>query len=134
MGIQFDFFNRRKKIKALIVHANNEVELVNVQTKKEHFSRDDMTYLVDERAIYRFKGMPMLFYKYNNSSPLRFGQTSVDSSMKSEEIHKVLETKVAKDLITAQGGAHDWALYASLAAAVMSLILVMNELGVLQLG
>ncbi len=45
-----------------------------------------------------------------------------------------MESKVVRDIILGAGGGNDWTLYAAGAAAVLSLIILLNEMGLLKLG
>ena len=134
MEIGFNFFGSRRRLKALIIHSNNDVEIKNVATTKTTFSLDDMSYLIDDRAIYKLKGQPMLFYKANSASPLRFDGKSISSSMTSEEINTVIETRLVRELLSSQGTGFDITMILIIVNVVVTAAILLNDLGVINLG
>jgi hypothetical protein len=134
MAIVLDFFKKKNKIKALIVHPNKVIKIQRVPYEEGRFSKGKKTYIVDEKAVYYYKNEPFLFYHYNQASPQVMTPAGFEDSMTSAEMRAVIEMDAVNDLLTATGKKEGWTLYVAGAAAVFSLVLLLIEFGVINVA
>lgn len=125
----------KRRIKALIAYPNRDAEIISVQVDENKFRHNKKTYIINEDAIYFYKKTPLLIYHHSNAVPLRLRTDGmVENSMRSEEISKVLETNIIKQIIEAGGNATDWLLYAVLGTGIIALVNLLVGLGVIKVG
>jgi len=125
LALEIRFFGKKpKKINALFIHPNKDVEIVRVGIENKKFVKDKLQYIIDEKAIYFWKEKPLLFYRVGYVAPLIFGEEDdvVSFSLSAAEIRSVIESKAVNDLLTAGTEDFNWTLWAAIAAAVLSAI------------
>lgn len=128
-----NFFGKEQSVQALIIHPNKNIELVKrVDIRENSFKLQNRAYIVDEKAIYYYKRVPMLIYHSRNASPLRFDNDNVEPSMKSDEIKAVVDSKIAQELLTAAGSEKDLLFWIASAAAGASIINMLIAFGVIK--
>ncbi len=132
------FGQKKKTIDILMVDKTKSIEMKKVTPTNAKFTlgdnKDKTTYIVDEKAIYFFKEKPLLFYYEGNVSPLLFTTQGLSNSVSGDEFTKIIETKAVTDLLTASSDDYDINFVLLIATAGMSLVILLNQLGVLNLG
>lgn len=126
-------FDNSLVMKALIVYPNKKLIIKNVNVKDYKFSMDDKSFLIDEKAIYFYKKKPILLYHYNNASPLIISNDKIKGSVSSDEIKALVSNNIVKDIISGSE-TNDMLFYAAVAAAILSLISVLIQFGVIKVG
>jgi hypothetical protein len=129
------FWEKKRKITVLMVYPNKDVSISEVEFASRQFTKEAMTYTIDEKAIYYYKGKPTLFYYSEVSSPIGFNREgSWDYSLSASEINSVLETKAVRDLLLAAMGEDGKLFWICVASAALSLITLLIVAGVIKVG
>jgi len=141
MGLVFNMFSKKKKLKAIIVLPSKNVEMFNVGGGERQFTQKigdtKKFYTIDEKAIYFFKGQPMLFYHHGCSSPVMFNDIGeLSFSLSSDEMSSLAESKAIQDLLTAAVGddKRDMLFYITVANAIASVVILLIVTGVVKIG
>lgn len=134
-------FSSKKTLKALIVLPSKNVEMKNVSGGERQFTHkvgeSNKLFTIDEKAIYFFKGQPLLFYHHNCSSPIMFSDNSdLSYSLSSDEMSSLAESRAIKELLTAASGDDNKGLlfYVTIASAVASIVTMLVVTGVIKIG
>lgn len=122
------------KIKVIMIYPNKGLDIFSISAKEKKFNVGSSAYVVDERAVYYNKKVPILLYHADMSSPLIVKVGDVTPSMTPDELRTIIDSKMAKELITAAGADHDYTLYAAIAAAAIALLNFLVATGILKLG
>lgn len=133
--VSFNFGWKKPKhdIKAIIIYPNKQIEMKKVKATEDRFNHQNRVFLIDEKSVYFLDKTPVSIYHYNDSSPKLIGSNGVEDSMKSKEVSAVLESKIVQDIISGGGMSASWTIYVAGAAAVFSLLILLNDLGILNL-
>jgi hypothetical protein len=134
MAFKLGWSKPKHDIKAIIVYPNKQIEMKRVKVTEDKFSHEGRVFLIDEKSVYFLEKQPVSFYHFQDSSPKLIHSNGVEDSMKSKEVSAVMESKIVQDIITASGGNTDWTFYAAAASAGISLLILLNNLGLLKLG
>jgi len=122
------------KIKVIMIYPNKGLDISSISAKEKKFNVGERAYVVDERAIYYNNKTPVLLYHSDMSSPMIVKVGEVAPSMTPDELKVIIDSKMAKDLITAASGDTDWTFYAAVAAAALSLLSFLVSAGLLDIG
>jgi hypothetical protein len=124
-----------RKMNVLIIYTNKDAVMKKVDIKDRLFTHEEMTYMIDEKAIYYFKGKPMLFYRHGVTSPVIFGDAGgVDYTLSAAEVNSVLETKAVRDLLLAAGGGEEKLFWLVIANIALTAVIILIQMGVIKVG
>ena len=126
--------NTKHDIKAIIVYPNKQIAMKRVKVTEDRFQHEGRQFLIDEKSVYFMDKQPVSFYHFKDSSPKIINITNVEDSMKSKEVSAVMESKIVQDILSGASGTTDWVLWAAVAAAGLSLIILLNDMGFINLA
>lgn len=131
----------KKTLKGIIVLPSKNVLMINIDSSNRQFTQKigdkEKLYTIDEKAIYFFKGQPLLFYHHGCSSPIMFSDIGdLSYSLSSDEMSSLAESKAIQDLLTAAAGEDkkDMQFYFVVASAIASIVTMLVVTGVVKIG
>ena len=133
VNIGFNWSKPKHDIKAIIVYPNKQIEMKRVKVTDDKFTHAGRVFLIDEKSVYFLEKTPVSFYHFKDSSPKLIDSNGVEDSMKSKEVSAVMESKIVQDILSASTGKTDYVLYVAAAAAMFSLLILLNDIGLLNL-
>lgn len=132
--VSLNWSKPKHDIKAIIIYPNRQIQMKRVKVTDDYFKHEGRTFLIDEKSIYFLEKTPVSIYHFKESSPKIVDIKGIKDSMESKEVSAVMETKVVEDIIRGAGGSNDYVLWAAAAAAILSLLILLNDIGLLKLG
>lgn len=129
------FLPKKRTINVLMVYPNKDASIDEVEFDNRLFEKEGKTYTIDEKAIYYFKGKPIMFYYSEVTSPIGFNKEGTwDYSLSAREINSVLESKAVHDILTAAQGENDMLFWVCVASAALGVLNLLILAGVIKIG
>lgn len=132
------YFFKENTIQVILVDGTKKVYLKDVVANNNTFSdgegKDKRSYIIDEKAIYYFKDKPVLFYRKGNASPITFQESGIDNTLSTKELTSLMQNKVIEDLLKSTETDFDINFVLQMATAGIALVILLNDIGVLNLA